>query len=507
MEGTRLIRPQPGYQTKVLSSPADIIISGAAAGVGKTYTLLLDPLRDVKNKDFGGVIFRRTTPQIRNEGGLWDTSMTIYPGAGALPKESSLEWIFPSGSKIKFSHLEYEKNIFDWQGAQIPFIGFDELTHFTKKMFFYLLSRNRSLSGVNPYCRATCNPDPESWVYELIQWWIDPETGFPISERDGVIRYMLIDGENYIWGDSYEEVVKKGWYLIEKAVKKSGIDPKHFVKTVTFISGTIYDNKELLSINPSYLGNLMAQDEETIAQLLDGNWKAIISDKDIYDYYAFIGLFENKYQVSSEGNYITADIALKGSNKFTVGHWTGMELDDLLIMDISKGNEVIDGINNMARVHKTPNRNIVFDNDGVGQFVDGFIVGAQEFNNGSSPLPDPKNLKIDPKTKKPLPENYEHLKAQCYYRSGDKTNRGEMRISERVANMMYDSKMTVRQRFIYERKAIKRAKADMDGKLRIIKKDEMKTKLNNESPDLMDMFMEREFFELVPKKVFADASY
>lgn len=503
-----VIEPQEGYQTKALSSPADIVIGGAAAGVGKTFTLLLDPLRDISNKNFGGVIFRRTSPQIRNEGGLWDTSMSIYPGIGGTPRESSLEWNFRPGSKLKFSHLEYEKNIFDWQGAQIPFIGFDELTHFSKKMFFYLLSRNRSVSGVKPYCRATCNPDPESWVYELIKWWIDEETGFPIPERDGVIRYMLVDGENYIWGDTYEEVIKKGWHLLEQAVKKSGIDPKEFVKSVTFISGSIYDNKKLLEVNPSYLGNLMAQDEETKAQLLEGNWKYIVSDKDIYDYHAFIGVFENKYEIEMKGgNYITADIALKGSNKFIVGHWTDYELDDLLIMDKSKGNQVIDGIVNMAKKHKTENRNIVFDNDGVGQFIDGFIVGAKEFNNGSKPLPDPHNPKKDPKTGKLLPENYEHLKTQCYYRSGNKVNTGKAKISEYVGNMMYDNKMTVRQRFLYERKAIKRDKTDMDGKLKIIKKDEMKTKLNGDSPDLMDMFMMREFFELIPKRVYADAQY
>jgi hypothetical protein len=45
---------------------------------------------------------------------------------------------------------------------------------------------------------------------------------------------------------------------------------------------------------------------------------------------------------------------------------------------------------------------------------------------------------------------------------------GEYKVSEYVAGMMYDDKMTVRQRMVYERKAIKRAKADHDGKLRII---------------------------------------
>src|SRR6478672_6135163 len=111
----KVIRPPEGQQTKFLSTSADIAVYGAAAGGGKTTALLLDPLRHVDVPGFGAVIFRRTSPQIRSEGGLWDSSMEYYPLLSAVPKESSLEWVFPIRTKIKFSHLEYEKNILDWQ--------------------------------------------------------------------------------------------------------------------------------------------------------------------------------------------------------------------------------------------------------------------------------------------------------------------------------------------------------------------------------------------------------
>ena len=42
-----------------------------------------------------------------------------------------------------------------------------------------------------PYVRASCNPKPNSWVARLLEWWIDQDTGYPIPERDGVIRYMV----------------------------------------------------------------------------------------------------------------------------------------------------------------------------------------------------------------------------------------------------------------------------------------------------------------------------
>src|ERR1035437_2628868 len=495
-----ICKPQPGYQTKALACEADILISGGQAGPGKTVALLLESVRNTDNKNFGGVIFRRTSVQIRSEGGLWDTSFELYPICKAQPKETTLEWVFPSGAKIKFSHLEYEKNKLDWQGSQITFLGFDELTHFSDTQFFYLLSRNRSTCGVKPYVRATCNPDPDSWVAKLIEWWIDSETGYPIHEREGVIRYFIRYGTDYIWGDSYKEVADKAFFL-PALLEKSGLKESDFIKSISFLPGSIYENKILLTKNPEYLGNLLSQDEQTRMQLLEGNWKVAISDNDIYNYYSFAGIFDNVKDVETNGSYITADIAMKGSNKFVVGFWRGFELVDIEVMDKSDGKQVIDLISEVAKYYNVENRYICYDSDGVGSYIDGFIRGAVRFNAGI-----PAKEIVDEASGVKQKENYFNLKTQCYYRSGQRVDRGEMKVSSHCANKMYDNKMTVRQRFVHERRAIKRDKVDNDGKLKIIDKAEMKVILgNNESPDLMDMFMMREIFELTPRFIFADA--
>ncbi len=484
---------------RALASPADIVIGGAAAGVGKTFSLLLEPLRHVNNPDFGAVCFRRTSPQIRAEGGLWDTSQQLYRFAAGNPKETTLEWTFPKGARVNFSHLQHESDIYNWQGAQIALLMFDELTHFTEKQFFYMLSRNRSTCGVRPYVRATCNPDPESWVARFISWWIDEETGFPIPERDGVLRYFTRHGDDFIWGDSKDEVIEKAWFALEPLVTESGIAAEEFVKSVTFISGRIYDNKELLQKDPGYLANLNAQDEETKLALLAGNWKVVISDLDIFDYYALNGCFDNVKAVNESGRYITADIALKGSNKFVVGAWHGFKLQEVSVMPKSDGREVVELIERMAKVHQVQNRHIVFDADGVGGFIDGFIKGAQPFHGGAAAM----EAKADSGQKQK--ENYENLKAQCFYRMGGRVGRGEVAIAAEVGHSMYDKKMTHRQRILHERKAIKRYKADSDGKLRLLPKDEMKVKLGGESPDYMDMIAMREFFELKPARQWAVA--
>lgn len=488
----RIIRPQEGFQMKASATSADIAILGGAAGLGKTFILLLESLRHKHNPKFGSVYFRRTTPQIRNEGGLWDTSEEIYPLAKAKPKQHSLEWEFPSGATVSFRHLEHEKDKLEWQGAQIPLLVFDELTHFTETMFFYMLSRNRSTCGVEPYVRATCNPDPDSWVAHLIEWWIDQETGFPIPERDGVLRYFARDGNNYIWGDSVEEVYEKGKYFLEEPVTASGLPVSNFIKSITFITGSIYGNKELLKVNPQYLGNLLSQDAATVAALFRGNWKAVVSADDIYDHAPFSGMFVNMFDVDRNNRYITADIATQGSDKFVVFVWAGMELIDVLIMEKSNGPEIIEGIAAMAKKHHVPNMHICYDNDGVGGMVDGFFPGSIPFHNGGAPLP---GNNVDSKGNQ-IPENYKNLKTQCYYRSGESANKHLYSVSDEVQTRMYDDTMTVRQRLLFERKAIKKARKDDDGKLQIIKKIEMKVFLNGQSPDMMDAFMMRERFNL-----------
>lgn len=487
MSEIKVIRPQEGYQMMALSSSADIVIGGGSAGVGKTFTLLLECLRNKLVNGFGAVIFRRTNPMIRAEGGLWDASTKLFSLIkNAVGSRSSLEWKFLDGkkvvSKIKFSHLEYEKNIFDWQGSEIPLLAFDELTHFSRKMFFYLLSRNRSTCGVQPYVRATCNPDPDSWVRELIDWWIG-EDGYPIPERQGVIRYFMVDNDKYIFGDTKQEVIDRGWHSLKELVEKSGIPAENFVKSLTFIGGSIYDNQELLNVDPNYLANLNAQDEATKLRLLGGNWNVKVSKIDVYDYYKSRDLFTNDYVEADtdKTKYITTDIALKGSDKFIVFVWQGKTLIDFISLDKSKGNVVINTIKQMARKHRVLFSNILFDNDGVGQFVDGFIPGAKEFNNGGRPLNG---------------ESYQNLKSQCYLKSGDAVGRGEYYITERVAQMKYDDSKTFQEQFLVERKAIKRGKPDNDGKLCVIPKKEMKVFLDNKSPDLMDAFMMREWFEM-----------
>ncbi len=254
------LQPQVGPQSNFLSTTADIAIYGGAAGGGKSYGLMLEPLRHHENQKFGGVIFRKTSTQVRNEGGLWDESIGLYSLFDAEPYESTLEWLFQSGMRMKFAGLEYDKDVLNWQGSQIPYIGFDELTHFSEHQFFYMLSRNRSTSGVPGYIRATCNPDPDSWVRKFIDWWIGAD-GYPVKSRSGSIRWFIRLNDEIIWADTREEIYKL-----------HGKGPEIQPKSVTFIAANIQDNKILMEKDPAYLANLHALSRVDRMRLLGGNW-------------------------------------------------------------------------------------------------------------------------------------------------------------------------------------------------------------------------------------------
>lgn len=195
------------------------------------------------------MIFRGTYPQIVVAGGLWDESMDWYPLQGGVPFKSDLSWRFPTGAQIRFHHLGEEKQKYDWQGSQVPYFGFDELTHFTESVFTYVaFSRGRTNCTVQPYVRCTCNPDP-GWVRDFFAPWVDDDYQ-GIRAASGEILWFVRDGHKMVFSREQSEDAK----------------------SITFIRSRITDNKIGLQKNPRYLPNLKALPPVERARLLDGNW-------------------------------------------------------------------------------------------------------------------------------------------------------------------------------------------------------------------------------------------
>lgn len=255
---TVVVGPQPGPQTGFVSCAADILVYGGQRGGGKTYSLLMEPLRYVKEAGFKAIIFRRTYTQIKAAGGMWDDSEKLYPLFDGKSVETKLLWTFPSGASIKFAHMQHEKDRQQWLGAQIPFIGFDQVESFTERQFIFLMSCNRSMCDVRPHIRATCNPAPDHWLRDWLDWWIGDD-GCPIYSRSGIVRYFVMIQDSREWADTPEELLKQFG---------ENVKPTSF----TFIPSRVTDNRILMDKNPEYLTRLEGLPHAERARMLEGNW-------------------------------------------------------------------------------------------------------------------------------------------------------------------------------------------------------------------------------------------
>jgi len=119
-----IFKPNPGPQTDFLSAVEQEVLYGGAAGGGKSYAMLADPLRDMNNPKFSGLLVRRTTEELRE---LVSVSQQLYPQAipGIKWSERKMQWTTPRGGTLWLSYLDREEDVSKYQGQAFNWIGFD----------------------------------------------------------------------------------------------------------------------------------------------------------------------------------------------------------------------------------------------------------------------------------------------------------------------------------------------------------------------------------------------
>jgi len=170
------IQINKGPQESFINAPEREVLYGGAAGGGKSFALLIDPLRYCDYAEHSALILRRTNDELRE---LIHKSTEIYPKfyPGAKWSERKSQWTFPSGARIWLTYLEQDKDVLRYQGQSFSYVGFDELTQYpTSFPWDYLRSRLRSINpNIQVSMRATTNPGGpgHSWVKKM---FIDPAT-------------------------------------------------------------------------------------------------------------------------------------------------------------------------------------------------------------------------------------------------------------------------------------------------------------------------------------------
>lgn len=245
-------------------------------GSSKSYIGLMRHLRWVEDPNYRGYCIRKNATTLMKSGGLFEEAVEMYrqyePNIQIKLKDQKI--IFPSKASVTFSHYENDKSSELYRGLQLSSVFYDEASDAQESHIWFLIQRLRSKAKMVPSIWLTCNPMPDTYLREWVDWWLYPEGhekfGLPDPEKNGKERWVLRVGGDLLWGDSREELILK--------YGKPHLDEDHpqQVKPLSFtvLLGTIYDNPVLMETNPHYLSSLEAQPEVEKQRNLYGNWEA-----------------------------------------------------------------------------------------------------------------------------------------------------------------------------------------------------------------------------------------
>ena len=179
-----IFKPNDGPQTSFLASAEREVFYGGARGGGKSYAMLVDPLRYCHKANHRALLIRRSMPELRD---MITHSQRLYSRAfkGARWREQEKEWRFPSGARIEFGYAENMTDVLRYQGQSYTWIGVDELPQYpTPDVYNFLRSSLRSVDPEIPvFMRATGNPGNigSQWVKEMFVDPSEPNKAFNVS--------------------------------------------------------------------------------------------------------------------------------------------------------------------------------------------------------------------------------------------------------------------------------------------------------------------------------------
>ena len=247
--------PLPGPQLDAWESPADELFYGGAAGGGKTDFILGLALEQHQNS----VIYRRESTQLT---GITDRLSTLLGGRDQYHGSDKV-WRL-GGRQIEYGSMPHPGDEQRQQGRPRDLLVFDEITQFSRHMYRYLLTWNRS-TDPNQRCRvvATGNPPttPEGlWVLQDWAPWLDEEHPLYGTVQPGELLWYISEGGRDKWVTSPEPMYQEATGL--------WVTPR----SRSFIPAVIEDNPFLL--RTGYANTLEGLPEPLRSQMRHGDFSA-----------------------------------------------------------------------------------------------------------------------------------------------------------------------------------------------------------------------------------------
>ena len=485
---TKVYKPQPGLQEKIVASNIDVVFCGGSMSSGKSFGLILSMAEPIQDPNFRAVFLRRNLNETKVAGGLFEDTKKVFASYIRSAKESDNPRItFKSGAFIDYTHISDETpaNLLERiRGWQYPCIVMDEGTSFAWTTFRLLFSRNRGTSKWTNKFRVSCNPKKSSWIRTFIKDYIGPD-GFIRPDWDGKVRYFYIKGkrvEDVVWGDTKEEVYEQCRYEIDEALdkfQKKGldIDYRSLIKSFTFYLGSTAENKAMVGNDATYLGSVAAMGEAEARANLLGNWNVDEEEDDE----APIKAHEAKAVFSADAQanndkWITVDLADTGTDNTLILVWNGFHIIDYKILMKSTPRINAEAIAAMADKHGIGDSHIIYDAVRAAYMID-YLPQAIGYVSYRAPLGVYGRMA-------------DNLKTECYLRLVNMIVNQRISFDESVSRCCYRhlnlQPITFQTEFEEECSVVRFLEVG-SGKKRLMNKKEMNAKLGkHRSMDLLD---------------------
>ena len=333
-QGPKLWTPNPGPQTHAFNSEADDLFYGGAAGGGKSDLLLGLGVESHHRS----VIFRREFPELSD---LMDRGEDLVGQRGRLKRGSPGRLTLTNGRQVTFGSCPHNQNKKRWQGRPHDLKAFDEITQFTREIFVYLKTWERSaMPGQRKRTVCTGNPPTDlegAWVIEYWAPWLDENHEDPAAP--GELRWFVTtsDGKTDVEVEGSDPIYLEG----------EMVHPR----SRTFIPALLADNP-YLSKDADYLAVLQSLPEPLRSQLLSGRFDSTADDDQWQaiptEWYDMAVLrWQKNVEAIGPMTALGVDVARGGKDRTTLapkhGDWFA-EPDQIAGKDCRTGREVVGAV-------------------------------------------------------------------------------------------------------------------------------------------------------------------
>ena len=460
-----------------------IVIYAGNRGNGKTHLILSKPLPFISLPEYRCVYMRKEIKDSTGAGGIVDASKGVFSQFGNyLESQANMVWKFASGARASF--MNYSSTIKEFldaiQGKEYAHIFIDEITQIAENKFNALFANLRTTYGIKTQIFGTCNADPDSWIAQLIEWWIDPETGYHIPERDGKERFFYQFGNTItesIWGDTREEVYELAKDYIapfwDKGMDKHN-SPLDVIMSISVFEGKMSENEYLMRSGGGggeYLGQLLKGSTEMKNRYARACWKKLDIGDSVVSEADMIRFFETAPQTDGT-KYASMDVAGEGKDKVTLWIWNGNHITNVYMAVGLKAKALVEWTTRHLNMEKVAEKNFIYDAIGVGFAFSGYFDDAKKFISNAAVTDASKVAVADKKMMKVYANAKAEIVGSFLAILNNHNDSGECGISiePELLNRIFFGK-TLRQHLLHERKAI-RWRSDKDGVLQCIDKKE-----------------------------------